>query len=125
LLGFEEQADLQRAVSAQHSSRYLKSDIKYLDNKAQAQAYADVLSLRHASFRYKKFAKDGSLLPVQDSPLRMGLIYEDSPVSIRGPGPTPTISTDERLNNAELALKEAMGKIQKLQDRLKKLRSEQ
>ena len=115
---------IERAVSAQHSSRHIKSDIKYLNKKAQAQAYEDVMSLRHASFRYKKFAQDGRLLAVQDSPLRMGLIYEDSPASIQGPGPTPTIVLDERLNNAELALKEAMAKIEKLQNRLKELRSE-
>ena len=50
------------------------------------------------------------------APLRRGLIYEDSPESLRGPN--KTIVFDYRVLNLELALQEADRRITKLEAKI-------
>jgi len=110
---------LHRASAGTHSARRLKTDIRYLGEKEEAQAYRDVMVLRPAWFRYKALAPDGSLVGNPGARLWKGLIYEDSPESIRGTG--KSIVIDERVANVEMALKEAMRKLERLQARLREL----
>lgn len=94
------------------SSRKIKSDIEYLSEKDQAQALADVLALKPASFRFKS-----------GGPLRKGLLYEDTPASIRGPG-TSVLLTD-RIVNLEMALKKEIARYEALQKHLTELEKDQ
>lgn len=94
------------------SSRRFKTDIKDLSEADEARALADVAALKHVRFRY--LADD----PAQ--PPHTGLIYEEVPESLRGAD--GTLSTIERLANAEMALKAAMVKLEKLQKRYAELK---
>lgn len=98
------------------SHRAFKSDISYLDEGARRQAYEDVLSLRHARFRYKKLTPRG-WEPNPGAPLRRGLIYEDAPASIRGEK-GKSLAVDRRLANMEMALAEANRRIKELEDKI-------
>jgi hypothetical protein len=98
-----------RAVETSESSRGLKSNISYLGRAEEEQAYKEVSVLKPAAFRYKTMRK-GKLVRDKKQPLRRGLIYEDSPASIRGPG--QTLVVDERINNAELAMQALIRKIE-------------
>lgn len=99
---------IHRAAAGTPSSRKRKSDIRYLSATEEAAAYQDVMALKPASYRYK-----GDPTPWK------GLILEDSPRSIQGPG--GAIIIDDRIANLEMAVKEASEKIQKLKQRLKEL----
>lgn len=94
------------ASSGPHSERALKTDISYFSPADEERAAADVLSLRHASFRYK--TRLGQQLP-----LMRGLIYEDAPASVRGEG--GSVVLDYRLLNLEMALKTVNKKIDDLE----------
>lgn len=101
---------IHRAAAGTHSSRALKSDIAYLDAAQDLQGYQDVKALRHARFRYKT-ARGG--------PLLRGLIYEDTPPSVRGAG--LAVMFDNRVMNLELALKEADRRMTALQEQISAL----
>ena len=101
-----------RAAEGTHSSRELKSDIAYLGPQEESQAYEEVKALKHATFRYKRI-KGKTLVEDSREPIRLGLIYEDAPSSIRGTG--ESIVIDERVNNAEMALAEFIRKLEKFQ----------
>jgi hypothetical protein len=103
-----------RAIEGPHSSRELKSDITYLGPQDEARAYAEVAALKHATYRYKVWRK-GKLVSDDKQPLRRGLIYEDAPDSVKGPG--ATLVYDERLNNAELAAKELIRRLESLESK--------
>ena len=109
---------IHRATSTTHSSRKIKSDINYLLPGDAQQGLADVLVLKHATFRYMRNVhgtkldeggnevEDASVVigRVRDEslPLYRGLIYEDAPNSIRASH--ETISIDDRITNLELAV---------------------
>ena len=99
---------IHRASASTHSSRALKTDIAYFGEDAPARALAEVFALKHATFRYKS--------PVARQPLTRGLIYEDTPDSIRGEG--QTVVVDYRLMNLELALKAVNGRVGELEARI-------
>ncbi len=71
-------------------------------------------ALRHAEFRYKRWRRD-RLVVDRKAPLRRGLIYEDAPESVRDSG--ESIVIDYRVNNAEMALKEVMRRLEAVEAR--------
>jgi hypothetical protein len=91
------------------SSRDWKRDIVYLGTDAEAAAYANERALNHVSFRYAKL-KGARFVRNSRAPVRRGLIYEDSPEQVRGPG--ETLSFDQRLLESELAFKEFARKLE-------------
>lgn len=96
---------IEYAASGVHSSlRALKTDIAYFTPAQAAQALADIRALKHARFRYKRKLEDGRLIRDASQPLARGLIYEEAPASIQGPG--KTLVLDDRVLNLELALQE-------------------
>ena len=101
-----------RALEVTPSSRELKSDISYLSQDDEAQAFNEVAGLKHAAFRYKGVKKRGFFWNTKES-MRRGLIYEDAPASIRMGG--KALSVNERINNAELALKELLRRLEAAQ----------
>ncbi|MCX5786928.1 MAG: hypothetical protein NTX64_00235 [Elusimicrobia bacterium] len=111
-----------RAQAFTPSSRDYKEDIAHLGPKEEDQALQDVLSLRPARFRYKRRARDGTLVNDPTAPLFKGLIYEDAPASIRGQHEDILIT--ERIANLELALKAASRRVESLQTRIRKLKEE-
>ncbi|MBI5595722.1 MAG: hypothetical protein HY928_06485 [Elusimicrobia bacterium] len=104
------------------SSARFKKDIQRLTRKDEEQAYKDVAALKPAMFRRKHITKDGVASSDPSAPLERGLIFEETPKSVRGrPG---EIFLDERLVNAELALKAAMRRIEELSARLERLKEQ-
>ncbi len=103
---------MQRLQVLTPSSRRFKSDIKYLNERAEDAALAETAALNHVRFRYRSRAQDGSLYDDPRQEVRVGLIYEDSPESIRGEG--QALLDNERLANVELALKAAIRKLEAL-----------
>lgn len=91
------------------SSRDWKSDIDYLGAQDETAAYAHERGLKHVSFRYARM-KGGGYARDSRAPIRRGLIYEDAPPEIRGPG--ETLSMDQRLLESELAFKEFSRKLE-------------
>jgi hypothetical protein len=100
-----------RAALVGSSSERLKTDVSHLKPRDQLKAWDDVQALKHARFAYKG--------EPQGSPLRRGLMYEDAPQSIHGPG--RTLSMDARLANVELAIKEAAERLSRMTQRLEAL----
>lgn len=94
------------------SAAVLKKDIKRLGKADEEKAWDDIASLKPVAFRRKSGGAE--------APMERGYIYEETPSSIRdGPG---AASVDERLVNAELALKAAMRRVADLKGRIKKLK---
>lgn len=94
------------------SASILKKDIKRLGQADEERAWADVMALKPVFFRRK--------VNGPDSPLERGFIFEETPASIQdGPGAT---SIDERVVNAELALKAAIRRIEGLKARIRRLK---
>lgn len=94
------------------SATILKKDIERLGKAEEEKAWADVAALRPVEY-HRKTDPPGAQL-------ERGYIYEETPLSIRdGPG---AASVDERLVNAELALKAAIRRIEDLKARIKKLK---
>ena len=91
------------AASVTPSSREWKRDIAYLAPAEEAEAYEAERGLKHVSFRYARI-KRGKYVRDSRSPLRRGLIFEESPAVLRGPG--ESLSLDQRLLESELAFKE-------------------
>lgn len=112
---------IHRYASGTHSSRSIKKDIRYLTEADEERAYQDVLALRPVRFRYKVIGPDGALRADPSQPLMKGLLYEESPESIRGKG--ETIVIDYQVANLELALKAALRKVQALEERLARLKA--
>ena len=113
---------MQRLQVLTPSSKRFKSDINYLKEKDEDRALEETAKLRHIlRFRYRSRAKDGSLYDDPIQQVRLGLIYEDAPDSIRGEG--QTLLTNERLANVELALKAAIRKLELLEKRYKALKA--
>ena len=98
-----------RTVEGVESSRAIKSDIAYLGLENEERAYGEAQNLKHATFRYKVWRK-GKLVRDRKGPLRHGLIYEDVPDDLRGPDNSVVI--DERVNNAELAMKALLRRLE-------------
>lgn len=94
------------------SSRRLKTDIVYLDEAERLQAYEDVKGLRHVAFRYMKH-KGAGFERDRRQPLRRGLLYEEAPESLRGPG--ESLSMDQRLLESEMAFQVLSGKLESLE----------
>lgn len=114
---------IHRFQAAAPSSREIKKDIVYLDERDEEGALRDVLSLDHVRFRYKVVGQNGELVPDPNAPLRRGLLYEDAPQSIRAQG--GAISIDERVVNLSLALKVELRKLRELQRRIRLLQERQ
>lgn len=91
------------------SSREWKRDISYLGAQDEAAAYAVERGLRHVSFRYARL-KGGRFVRNRRAAVHRGLIYEDAPAELRGPG--ETLSLDQRLVESELAFKEFARKLE-------------
>ena len=104
---------VERAAEITHSSKELKSDIVYLGPEDEQRAYDEVFSLKPASFRYMVWnKKKKKLVRDRHQPTRRGLIYEDSPDDIKGPG--KSLILDERVTNMELAAKELLRRLDAL-----------
>ncbi|MBI4422193.1 MAG: hypothetical protein HY554_00605 [Elusimicrobia bacterium] len=88
---------------ATHSSRARKFQIEPLGDRGRA--YADLLGMRHARFRFKG-----------QSDVLGGLIYEDVPESVTGPG--ETVVLDYRVLNLVMALQKAHERIRALEGEL-------
>lgn len=86
------------------SSRDLKRQIAYLGADELKQAYEDLKALRHVRFRYKG-----------DGKMRRGLLFEESPASIRDP--SGGLVVNERVANLEMALQHLHSQLTEL-DRL-------
>lgn len=99
------------ATVGSHSSRDIKDIEGRLGADEEARAYADVNGLRHAVYRYR------------NQPLTRGLIYEDAPDSVREPRGR-SIVFEARLNNMEMALKVALGRIRALENEISTLERE-
>lgn len=96
------------ATVGPHSSRRLKTIVATLEQADQDKAYADVLSLKPARFRYKG---------KHPSTLARGLIYEDSPPAIRDER-GKSISMEARVAELEMALQAAGRQIRDLETRI-------
>jgi hypothetical protein len=92
------------------SSRKLKTVLETLTPQEENAAYEDVKSLKPARFRYKR--RDGA-----QGPLVRGLIYEDSPASIRDERGSSLVM-EARIANLEMALAEANRRIEDLQKKI-------
>lgn len=92
------------------SSLDFKSDVVYLGDPEEQQAYADVKALRHARFRYK------SPPGYPDQQLVRGLIFEEAPASIQGP--SGSLVFNNRVANLEMALKEVHRRAEALRSRI-------
>jgi hypothetical protein len=104
---------VERAAEITHSSKELKSDIAYLGPEDEQRAYDEVFSLKPASFRYMVWnKKKKKLVRDRHQQIRRGLIYEDSPDDIKGPG--KSLVLDERVTNMELATKELLRRLDAL-----------
>lgn len=101
---------IHRAAEGTFSSRALKANISYLGPEAGPQAYQEVLGLKHVEFRYKSLDKYDQLVRDTKQPLRRGIIYEESPSSIRGPG--ESVMIDDRVNNLEMAEQELFKELE-------------
>lgn len=106
---------MQRLQVLTPSSRRFKSDIKYLDRKAEDRALEETAALKHVRYRYKARTAGGRLVDNPRQPEHVGLIYEDAPDSLKGAD--KTISEVERLANVELALRAAIRRLEELQKR--------
>lgn len=114
---------MQRLQVLTPSSKRFKSDIRYLKEKDEDRALEQTAALKHVRFRYRSRAMDGSLYDDPGEQVRVGLIYEEAPDSIRGAG--QTLLTNERLANVELALRSAIRKLELLEKRYQKLKARQ
>lgn len=94
------------------SSRKFKTDISYLDDAERAQAYETFKSLKPVSFRYMK-RKGTGYVRDRDAPVRRGLLYEESPQELRGPG--DSLSLDQRLLESEMAFQEFSRRLERLE----------
>lgn len=99
-----------RLLEAQHSSRELKDDISPLEETARSRAYDEMRGLKHVRFRYMSRRK-GRLERDKKQPLRVGLLYEEAPASIQGPG--ESIVVDDRVTNLELAAQELADRLER------------
>jgi hypothetical protein len=113
---------IERLYEGVPSSRQRKMEIAYLGENEEQQAYQDIKSLKPVEFRYKSFDKKKKIL-VRDThqPMRRGLIYEDAPNNIKGPG--QSIIIDQRVNNLEMATKEFLRRLDTLQSEADKLKA--
>lgn len=102
---------IMRAALVSSSSDKLKTNVSRLKPRDQLKAWDDVQALKHARFAYKG--------EPQGSPLRRGLMFEEAPKSIHGPG--RTLSMDARLANVELAIKDAVERLSRMTKRLEEL----
>lgn len=93
-----------RGSEGTHSSEFLKDSIRRLGIPEEDAALDETIRIKHASYRYK-----GS------SRMRIGLIFEDAPESLRAPG--RSLVVDERLVNAELALKALIRQLESAEAR--------
>jgi hypothetical protein len=99
------------------SSRRLKTDISYLGDEERRRAYDDVKGLKPVSFRYMtmkgdKFSRD------RHAPLHRGLLYEEAPEGVRGPG--DSVSMTQRLLESELAFQELTRRLESLESEVGK-----
>jgi hypothetical protein len=99
------------ANSVTPSSRALKTGIAYLSDDDRRQAYEDVKGLRPASFKYMK-RKGAGLERDKRAATHRGLIYEEAPAGLRGPG--ESLSLDQRLLESEMAFQELARRLEKL-----------
>lgn len=82
----------------------MKEGVRRLGETERVRAAADLASLKPVRFRYKGDPRGTR---------RTGLIYEETPESVHGPG--ESVSVKERLMNLELALQAAQSRIVTLQ----------
>lgn len=92
------------AAEVSPSSRKLKTDITPLTPQDSAAALAETTGLKHVRYRYK--VRKGT----RKSALLTGLMHDEAPAALRAAG--ETISFDERLNSAELAMQELIRKFE-------------
>jgi hypothetical protein len=100
------------AAQVTPSSRRFKTDISYLSDDERARAYDDVRGLKPVSFRYMKKKGDGFARD-RHAVLHRGLLYEEAPESVRGPG--DSVSLDQRLLESEMAFQELARRLESLE----------
>jgi hypothetical protein len=100
-----------RAIEGTHSSIDLKKDVQYFGETEERAAFKETRGLKLVSFRYKGTGKKSWLWFLsKKGPLHRGLLYEEAPEILRGPG--RSLSVDGRVANAELAMKELIRRLE-------------
>ncbi|MCX5786929.1 MAG: hypothetical protein NTX64_00240 [Elusimicrobia bacterium] len=111
-----------RAIEATHSSIDLKKDVQYLGETEERAAFEETLALKPVSFRYKGTRKKSWLWFLsKKGPMRRGLLYEEAPADLRGPG--GSVSVDGRVASAELAMKELIRRLEAVSAEARSLES--
>jgi len=107
------------ASFAAHSSRDLKSHIRYLNNGEKLVLYNDVKNLKPAEFRYKihRSSTTDELIEDPTGPLRNGLILEDVPPSLRKPYDNDAISLNDQVFILQAAIQVLIQKVEALEAR--------
>lgn len=100
------------AAQVTPSSRKIKKDIVYLTDDDLRRAYEDVKGLKPAKFRYMRL-KGRAFVRDKKAPLRRGLIYEEAPAFVRGPG--DSVNMDRRLLESEMAFQELAKNLESLE----------
>ena len=100
------------AAQVTPSSRRFKTDIAYLSDGERTGAYDDVKGLKPVSFRYMKM-KGGGFARDRHAASHRGLLYEEAPESVRGPG--DSVSLDQRLLESEMAFQELARRLESLE----------
>ena len=100
------------ASSVSPSSRRFKTDISYLSDDERLRAYDDVKGLKPVSFRYMKMKGNGFTRD-RHAALHRGLLYEEAPESVRGPG--DSVNMDQRLLESEMAFQELARRLESLE----------
>ena len=105
------------ASFAAHSSKKLKSDIRYLTTDEKKALYEDIKLLKPAEFRYLSHKKVDSKTMVRDTkqPLRKGLVLEDVPQSFRSKGDAEAISLNDQIFILQAAVQVLIGKVEALE----------
>ena len=104
------------ASFAAHSSRSLKSDIRYLSLGEKLNLYNDLKTLKPAEFRYKvNRSADTPPVPDPTQPLRRGLILEDAPASLRQPHDPEAIALNDQIFMLQAAIQVLINKVEALE----------
>lgn len=98
-----------RAAEVAPSSRDWKTDIAPLEASQENLASLNIEGLKPVTFRYKKWTPKG-LVKDGRQITRRGLIYEETPESVHGPGKSLVI--DERIVELELAMRQLIHRVE-------------
>ena len=113
------------ASFAAHSSRALKGDIHYITEEEKARLYEDLKALRPVEFRYKKnvvamdvrkrtLFETGEMIDDPSQPMRVGLILEDAPLSLRAEDDWDALSLNRQIFMLQAAVQVLIRKVEEM-----------